>query len=363
MTRIGSSQTPPQTPPTDAKAGEGAKSAAPSTAPSITAATPESTTPAEGAPPPAGGSVTDTFDGTRREGGAGTPTDRRLAQAGDRFTTRMQDILNQDALSLSRGETPWRAGQPLSEGQTDQLRDAAKDYLMDVPLGSFTPGVKAGVGALLERAGVRPDNLDSMSLRDVEKHVGDAASDYAEALVDKVKDRAPAAYYGVLGAGALAAGGLAYTKGSDALRRLGVKPEMKLGLFHDQIELRAGAQWDARFTNFEPTAGVRTRLSGDRYSLDAEATFTRRGLSDARLNGSFELGPRTSLVGSAEYQSIDSLRDPNPNLSLSGGSERDRLRASLSLLHKPSSNSSLALSASYDNVSGPWVGAGFTLRF
>lgn len=45
----------------------------------------------------------------------------------------MEHILNRDALSLSRGETPWRAGEPLTDVQQSELKNAAKDYLMDVP--------------------------------------------------------------------------------------------------------------------------------------------------------------------------------------------------------------------------------------
>lgn len=153
---------------------------------------------------------------------------------------------------------------------------------------------------VLARAGGRPENLDSMSLRDVERHVGSAASHFAEGLVDKLKDKAPAAYYGVLGAGALAAGTIAYTKGSDALRRIGVSPEMKLGLFRDHIELRAGAEWDAKLKNIEATAGLRASASGERFSVSGEAYFTRHGLSDARLTGALDLGARTTLLGSAE---------------------------------------------------------------
>src|SRR5690606_24187365 len=116
------------------------------------------------------------------------------------------------------------------------------------------------------------------------------------------------------------------------------------------------------FRNFEPTVGTRMRASGERYAVDGEAVFNRHGLSDARLNGYYRLGPRTTLVGSAEYQALGSLRDPNPNLALHGV-EQDRLRASLSLLHRPTDNSSLAITGTYDNVTGPWVGVGFTMRF
>lgn len=361
MTRIGTNGTPPPGNTQTQGTGTTSTPAATGTGPAARADAMTSTSEPEPSARTDAGRVSDTFDGTARQGSA-SPTDQRLAEASDRFTARMEDVLNRDALSLSRGEQPWREGQPLTDAQQGALRDAAKDYLMDVPLGAMAPGVKDGVGALLERAGVRPENLDSMSLRDVQRHVGDAASDYAESLVDRVKDKAPAAYYGILGAGAAAAGGLAYTKGSDALRRLGVKPEMKLGLFHDHIELRAGAEWEARFRNFEPTAGLRARVSGERYALDGDVSFNRHGLTDARLTGHYTFSPRTSLAGSVEYQSLHSLRDPNPNLSLDGAAD-DRLRASLSLVHRPTDNSSLALSATYDNATGPWVGVGFSMRF
>lgn len=315
------------------------------------------------APPAEGGLVTDGFERGARQTSPFAPTDARLSAASDRFTTRVEDVLNRDALSLSRGEQPWREGQPLSDAQQRELRDATKDYLMEIPLGSFSPEVKNGVAALLEGAGVKAENLDGMSLRDVQRQVGDAASDFAEGLVDKVKDKAPAAYYGILGAGAVAAGGLAYTKGSDALRRLGVKPEAKLGLFQDHIELRVGADWEARFKNFEPNLGVRGRFSGDNYAFDGEVRLDRQGVTDARLSAHYDFNSRTRLLGNVEYQAVRSLRDPSPNLALDGGVYNDRLRASVSLVHRPTERSTLAITGSYDNVTGPWVGIGFSARF
>lgn len=364
MTRIGTPLRPSTGPETASTANNGPGGAKEAETTASTAASTAAGGEA-GSPALEGGRVVDGFDGFdgTQQRGMGTPTDPRLAAASERFTSRLEDVLNRDALSLSRGEQPWQEGQPLSEQQQRELRGAAKDYLMDVPLGAFAPGVKDGVGALLDRAGARPDNLDSMTLRDVQRHVGDAASDFAEGLVDQVKDKAPAAYYGILGAGAVAAGGLAYTQGSDALRRLGVKPEAKLGLFHKTIELRAGAEWDARFRNFEPNLGVRGHVSGDNYAFNGDVRFDRHGVTDARLSGHYDFSSSTRLLGSVEYQPVRSLRDPNPNLSLDDGAYDDRLRASVSLVHRPSDRSTFAITGSYDNVTGPWVGVGFTARF
>ena len=286
----------------------------------------------------------------------------------DAFHARLRSVLHHDALSLAQGNTPFREGDTLSAEQQAQLQDAAGDLFLSLPVGSLAPGARE---ALIDAVGgreFRGQPIDEVPLRDL-GHVGRAlAKDWVRGL----RDESPAGYYGLLASAAAAVGYLAWTDGSDGLRRLGIKPETRLRLLGDKLDLRVGANWRDGFEDFNPTLGVGTRVDlGNGHSLNGRANFDGTGFRDARLGYDVRL-PDFSLSADANSDG-QGLKDVGANLSLrrdafslSGGARYDvrgnRLSVNADATYEPSENVSYALSASHDGKEGR-VGVGVKVRF
>lgn len=262
--------------------------------------------------------------------------DPKLKAATDRFESRMNSILGHDAMSLANGVTPYQPGMELTDGQRDKMVDAAKDLLKDVPLEHLAPGLIATI-----RGAVGAENLKGSSLNDL----GDAGSTMAKNFAENLRNESPAVFYGLAGTAAVAAGALAYTQGSDALKSVGLKPEFKTGLFNNRLEAKVSAEWGPKFSDPGVELDMGTNiLLGRSGRLRAGATIDTDGNSAVRLNGSFNHG---NWTGSGEA------------ILESDGDFRAGLRAGW----KPNENTEFAVSGSVDNRGESRVGVGFKINF
>lgn len=277
----------------------------------------------------------------------------RSEAAVNTFHDRLRTILHHDAMSLAEGHTPVRSGDTLTPGQQGELTDAAKDMLMDMPIGALSPQMTGELRSYLDRQGVSADNLETKTLGDL----GDVGGDLAKKWADDLKDSTPAAYYGLLGAAGAAVGAYGYLQGSEALKDLGIKPEVKTSLFGDHIKVRAEAMWERRFRNpnlnadingtyrlndltFRGNLNVDTRNldathggAGVRWGtnathLDAEVNASvDNGLDTIRLSGRYT-GDNYYVHGNATFTDDFSLRHAN----MGGGMQvNEHLRANMNV--------------------------------
>jgi hypothetical protein len=306
-----------------------------------------------------------------------SPTDKKLDAVLSTFQTRIEETLHHDAMSMARGQTPWRNGDPISGEQKSALTDAATDFVKNVPLSALAPGVLTDVERSLSARGIHIDNLADKSLSEVGKVAGDIAGDKAKELANQFKDASPVAFYGLLGGAAVAVGAYGYAKGSGALEKLGIKPELKTGFFNDHVTARVHAAWDPGFKNATLGGNVRGHLDvTSRVNVSAEANFDANKFVDLRLASTIKLsnvdrfvldagvnhrGNLTSVSG--RYDMLDTDR----GLTLSAGARHDFIThstsADVSLRYQPNANFDFALSGQTNFSGDHRVGVGVRWRF
>jgi hypothetical protein len=247
-------------------------------------------------------------------------------QAIERFGDRLDNILNRDAGSLARGETMWQPGDSLTDRQADQLQDALKDMIEDLPAGALSESLTGPLRTLLDNNGVDTTDFATTRLGDL----GDYGGDLAENLVEKFRDNHPAAFYataGVLAAGVTTYG---YLEGSEALRDLGIKPELSTDLFGDRLEVELSADWKSKFTEFSGTldgtynfgnghrAGAGVNFDGDNFNPRLSYSFDGQQW-DAAVEGQYNTGDGSvDAAGFVNYRPNADL-----NLRLSGAADSD----------------------------------------
>jgi hypothetical protein len=339
--------------------------------------------------------------------GAGSPLlpQTKMEKATLLFSTRLQKTLNHDALSLAQGKTPWKTGDTLSGEQRDAMEGAAKDFVMDIPIGMMAPRAAKKIDNGLRSQGISVENLNHQSLRELSKEVPDLARTYAQDLVKGFKEKSPGGYYGMMAAGIAGAGAIAYTKGTKPLEKFGIKPKFSTDLFNDRVHVKAEASWKAHFSDFNLKSTVsgkvplkegaalhlsattqfaegslqrgelKTRLSlRDGLQLSGSVGVQADGISDARLSSQLTLG-RGSILQSELGFDPSGLRHVGAAYSLkhpSGGLElrshlnydiqEDRTTAKLSAVKRFQGMES-ALFLSHDTAGNSHVGVGLNWRF
>ena len=198
--------------------------------------------------------------------------DAQTKQALDAFQTRLAQILHHDASSLAQGLRPVQPGGDLDATQQKDIQRAATELLKSLPIGAFSPGVQTTLQAALGALGDHQD-LSTMRLGEFGKAGGDAVSDLVKAFQ---KDH-PAAFWSLAGVGASAAIAVGYTQGTDALGKLGIKPEVSTKIFQD-VKLHLGVQAGPRFSDPRFNVG----LDGQ-HTFDSGAVL--KGGIGAQLNG------------------------------------------------------------------------------
>jgi hypothetical protein len=297
---------------------------------------------------------------------------RKASQAAvDRFSARVEQTLNHDAMSVARGRTPVREGDPLTAEQQRQLTDASVDLVKQMPLGTLSPQLATGLQAALDAHHLQlKGDLASTRLGDL----GQAGGDIAKDLVQNLRQDSPTAFYSLAAGAAAAIGYEAYAGGTPKLARLGIKPEAGTSLFGNHLELKVGAEWGAHFSQLAATGTLKANVAVGGGTLSGSVTGgTRTGLEGARvqydrsteafnLSGHVTANARglETAGGSASYR-------PNEDFSLSVAAERNfqtgRTTAQAEAAWKVDRNVDFALSASHDSAGDSRVGVGVRVGF
>lgn len=288
----------------------------------------------------------------------------------DRLTSRLEQTLGHDAMSMARGRMPVREGDVLTDAQQTELRNAATDFIKDMPIGALSPEIASAVQERLQAAGVQVRDIASTKLGDL----GNIGGDIAKDLLKDLKSDSPAAFYGLAAGAAVAAGYVAWTGGSEKLSRLGIKPEIKQKFFDDKLEVKLRGDWQAHFKDFKPTVSATyTQQVGDNWrfsgSLSADSTgLNRAGLaaaytSDTLSANAYLNANRNGLEnigGSVVYR-------PNDDFRLSAGIDHNfqtnRTTANAEAAWRVRENVDFALSASHDSAGDSRVGVGLRVRW
>jgi len=302
---------------------------------------------------------------------APNPVRQSIEASLNTFNSRIETTLHYDAMSMARGATPTREGDPLTAQQNTELQNAASDFVRDIPIGAFSPQMAATIQARLAGAGINTRDIASTKLKDLGSIGGDIAKD----LLKDMKSDSPTAYYSLAAGLAVAAGVEAYTGGSAKLARMGIKPEIKQGFFDDQLQVKLRGNWDAHFQNFNVSGTVSGRVNmGDAGTLTGSVSAnSATGFEGARVQ--YDLNRANlnlSAYGTANAQGLESVGGsvvyrPNDNLTLSGGInhnfQTDRTTANAEAAWRVNNNVDFALSASHDSAGESRVGAGVRIRF
>jgi hypothetical protein len=302
---------------------------------------------------------------------APSPVRASMQTAIDRFTGRVEASLNQDAMSIARGKTPVKEGDPLSDAQRTELGNAANDFVRDLPIGAFSPEVAADIQRQLDAAGATPRDVASARLGDL----GPIGRDIAKGLLANLRTESPTSYYSLA---ATAAAAIAYTGwdgGSAKLERLGIKPEVSTSFLDDHLELKLKGNWQSHFKDFSATATVTGKLDlGDAGRLSGSVSAnSATGFQDARVDYSVSRDTwNLSTYATANREGLQSLGgtaawNPSDNLRLSAtvdhNFQTDRTTATAEAAYKVNDNVDLALSGSVDSAGESRVGAGLRISF
>jgi len=311
---------------------------------------------AEGVP-----SVQDVF-----EPAAQAPWAPQVKTALDALDGRVRTILHHDVLSLARGQSPVREGEPLTAEQQDALEAAAKDFFLDLPISALSPSAGGALAEALRDLDLRGRDPETVTLRELRR----AGQELARSWARELRDEKPATYYGVLVA---TYAGVGYAYGSEGLERLGIKPEFKVRLFGDKLALKVRGQWDDHFRDATFTGALSSRFDlGNGHAVAGGVNLDRTGIVGGNVrydfnrpdltlsaNADFDARGVTAVGGSVTYRRDD--------FALSGGARydlrEDRLTANAEATWKVRENVDFALSASHDNRGETRVGAGLRIIF
>lgn len=300
--------------------------------------------------------------------GGSVAVDQKVQTAVAAYQSRVEQLLHHDAVSLAHGQRPLGENDPIPAETMAGLKDAARDLLMNLPIGQLAPEAQSSLGSLLADQLPAGTDLRSLTLNDLR----DAGRDAAKALLHDLKDEHPSTFYG-LAAGALAlVGVVGATQGSDGLRKLGIRPQVQTKLFGDAVRLKVEAQFGPGFSNPGATVGLSGKV-GASGTLSADATvdgsgFVRGGVEYALRRDDLSLSANARFDASGVTSvGVNGSWQPRPDLTLSGSATHDfvadRTQVGADVSWKVRQNVDLALSASHDSRGDSRVGLGLRVTF
>ncbi|MEE2834920.1 MAG: hypothetical protein VYB65_02735 [Myxococcota bacterium] len=258
-----------------------------------------------------------------------------------RFARRTQRALGDDAMSMARraaGLEPARSDH-LTEAQLADLESAAVDLIKELPVRALSPELASRVEHEIKRRGLDVKDPGAYTLG----NLGELGSEVAKESVAKLKKDHPGAYYGLAAGAAVGGAVYAYRHGSDALERLGIKPELtkKLG---ERTEAGARFSWGERLSDLSGRLNLSHRTgegdNGTTYDASVEASHRDGGL---RMDAA-EVGVRhrrttdrstTTLSGAVDLERTDGAfrvraADLQSSYSVTGDRSSTTLRGAVS---------------------------------
>lgn len=258
------------------------------------------------------------------------------------------------------------------------------------------PGAGPAGGAFVEDAGGVDDDdtsgadtgvlgadvdLATVRLKDVGRVGGDAARN----LVQQLKHEHPVTFWSMAGVAAAGAATLGYTRGTDALEKLGIRPEASSTLFDGaQTKLRATVAFHAGPKLADPalSLGLRGERRFDNGTVVHGALQTRlqgKELGETRVSGSVQTTSGFSATGEIrlsgnDFQPIDAhmlvikqFDRWNVGADANYTFHNNRFTSTLSAgrtfdIYQPG-DLDLQIRGSFDNVGNRFIGLGATFRF
>ena len=148
-------------------------------------------------------------------------------------------------------------------------------------MGAFGPGLERALEGVTGALGSDAD-LATVRLKDVPREAGDALKD----ILKEMRSEHPGTFWTLASAVAGGALVLGYTEGTDALRDLGIRPEVSTRIFSN-VKLRVGVDAGPSFSDPVGTLGLSTS-----HTFDSGAVW--QGGIKARMGSQFEGGELTS---------------------------------------------------------------------
>jgi hypothetical protein len=210
--------------------------------------------------------------------------------------------------------------------------------------------------------------------------LGDVGGDAAKAILKQLKQEHRGSYntlVGVAAAGALAIG---YTRGTDALRDLGIRPELSTTIF-DGARLRLGLDAGPRFANRALSIGLSGQTQLDNGTVLRGALQTRlsgKELGETRISGSMSTTSGFNAAGGirfdGQFKPIDSHLSASQRFdrwsvgaearyTFASGNFTSTLSAGRTFDIQQRNDLDLQLRGSFDNQGNHFIGVGATFRF
>lgn len=325
-------------------------------------------------------------DTTVKPGGTIAP------EAVERFYQQMERALRLDArgivLDMSEGRSPFFVAdgtRELSGEQQKELLRAAKDLVMEIPLRALSPELIGVARDALTARGLSTAGLEDKKLGDL----GDIGKDLATDIVKDLRDAHPAAFNTLGAVAAVAIGAVAGLEGTDALRAIGIRPEVRLRFLDGALQTRVRAEWDQRFTNPKLSAGLYGNFPIGSFrgqagiSLDVSGpSFSKLDLTGVTLSGSaagvLQNGGLLGFSGQAQVGSDGKVTSAGVGVSyareqwtvgagatwLEGDrSTGSRFQSSLSVGYRPSKTVDVFLLGTHDSGGQTFLGVGARIGF
>jgi hypothetical protein len=237
---------------------------------SSTAIRPTTSAPSDAGNKAAGDSNTSKTASRFGDGFEASKGDPMVDKAVARFAERAERIMGRDAMGLARRSAGLDSDQAeLTDAQTAKLKEATIDMMKEMPVRALAPEVADRVEARLRDSGYDVSGLKDKKLGEL----GDVGSDVAKQTVENFKTDHPKSFYTLAGGLAVAGAAYAYKNGSEALTKLGVKPEVSKSL-GDNTKLDLKAKWGAEFNSSEVSGDLRHTIKGEGQSTSLKLGAT-----------------------------------------------------------------------------------------
>jgi len=223
---------------------------------------------------------------TPRDEFVGGQSDPLVESAMRRFSARIKAIFDRDAMGLAKRAAGVTSQQPEpTEAQRAALETAAIDLVKDLPVRALSPEIGDKLQNSLEARGVEIGDLGARKIGSL----GSLGGEVAKEVVDNFKEQHPKSYYGLAAGVAVGGAVYAYSEGSDALKKLGIKPKVtaKLG---QNTKVGGSASWGEKFSDFSGTLDATHKMGDAKNNTALTGSVTARHRDESFEIGAARLG-------------------------------------------------------------------------
>ncbi len=223
---------------------------------------------------------------THRDEFVGGESDPLVQSAMRRFSARIKAIFDRDAMGLAKRAAGVTSQQPEpTEAQRAALETAAIDLVKDLPVRALSPEVAGKLKTGLEASGVDIGDLGARKIGSL----GSLGGDVAKEVVSDFKEQHPKSYYGLATGVAVGGAVYAYNEGSEALKKLGIKPEVTANLGQN-TKIGGSASWGKKFSDFSGTLDATHKIGDAKNNTVLSGSVTAHHRDESLAIESARLG-------------------------------------------------------------------------